>query len=150
LSDDDARAALLDPALTWLDANVDQGLPLVHAAFGPAAGDTFAIDTGSPRLHVMQPFMTRFADEISRHWTPDGRPFVEHYLEGSVELQPYRVASFTFGNASARDVEVGGQIPTSLADGLTVPFDGIIGTDILQNFDLYFDYDHGRLGVRRE
>jgi hypothetical protein len=150
LSDDDARAALQNPALTWIDANVDQGLPLVHAAFGPAQGETFAIDTGSPRLYVMQPFMTRFADEIAHHWTPVGRPFVEHYLEGSVELQPYRVARFAFGNAGARDLIVGGQVPSALADGLTIPFDGIIGTDVLQNFDVYLDYDNGRLGVRRE
>jgi hypothetical protein len=148
LSDDDARATFADPKTTILTANVDQGLPLVRAGFGPAQSNTFAIDTGSAHLYVMDAFMAQFADEIARHWTPAGRPFVQRYLEGGIELQPYRVARFDFGGAQARDLIVGGQVPTTRTDDLAIPFDGIIGTDILANFDLYFDYDHGRLGLR--
>jgi hypothetical protein len=149
LADADARAVFGDPKTAILDMNVDQGLPLVHAGFGPAQSNAFAVDTGSPRLHVMAPFVARFSDEVAKHWTPAGVPFIEHYLEGGIELRPYRVASFQFANASARDLIVGAQVPTTLTDDLRVPFDGIIGTDILRNFDLYFDYDNARLGLRR-
>jgi hypothetical protein len=148
LSDSDARAVFADPQTTIVAANVDQGLPLVQAGFGPAQSNAFALDTGSPRLYVMEPFMTKFAAEIAAHWTRTADPFVERYLEGAIELQPYRVADFEFANAEARDIIVGGQVPTTLADGLAIPFDGIIGTDVLQNFDLYFDYDNARLAVR--
>ena len=41
------------------------------------------------------------------------------------------------------------RIPTNLTDDLAIPFDGIIGTDILRNFDLYFDYDNERMGLRQ-
>jgi hypothetical protein len=149
LSPDDARRIFADPQTAVVEANVDQGLPLVHAGFGLAQSDDFAIDTGSPRLYVMRPFALRFAQEIAAHWTATGRPFTEHYLEGAVQVQPYTVARFNFGPAQARDLFVGVQLPTALPDDLAVPFDGIIGTDILHNFDLYFDYDNGRLGVRR-
>jgi hypothetical protein len=43
---------------------------------------------------------------------------------------------------------VGAQIPTARADHLEVPFDGIIGTDVLQYFDLIVDYENARLGLR--
>ncbi len=105
-------------------------------------GGPFVLDTGSPHLHVLVPFMARFAAEIAQHWTSDGRPFVERYLEGDVELQPYRVARFAFAGSAANELIVGGQIPAPRGADLAFPFDGIIGTDILQNFDLYVDYDH--------
>jgi len=149
LSADDARAVFADSQTAVIAANVDQGLPLVTAAFGPAGSDTFAVDTGSPRLYAMRPFVTRFAGEIAAHWAPAGAPYVERYLEGGIEVQPYRVAEFALGNARAHDLIVGVQLPTTRTDDLAIPFDGIIGTEILSNFDLYFDYDNGRLGLRR-
>jgi len=149
LSADDARSVFADPKTAVVEANVDEGLPLVHAGFGPAQSDVFAIDTGSPRLYVMYPFISRFAGEMSAHWTPVGHSYVERYLEGAIEVQPYHVARFDFANGEARDLIVGGQVPTTRTDDLAIPFDGIIGTDILRNFDLYFDYDNGRLGVRQ-
>lgn len=149
LSPVDARKVFADPQTAIVVANVDQGLPLVHAGFGLAQGDDFAIDTGSLRLYVMRPFALRFEKEIAAHWTVAGRSFIEHYLEGAIQVQPYTVSRFNFGPAQARDLTVGVQLPTALPDDLAIPFDGIIGTDILRNFDVYFDYDTGRLGVRR-
>jgi hypothetical protein len=149
LSAADAEAAFADPRTTIVAANVDQGLPLVRAAFGPAAGDAFAIDTGSPHLYVMRPFVERFAKEIDAHWTRASASYVAEYLEGGIEVQPYRVPSFAFGAAAGTNVVVGAQIPTTRTDDLAIPFDGIIGTDVLGAFDLLFDYDHGRIGMRR-
>jgi hypothetical protein len=149
LSADDANAVFSDPKTGVVEANVDQGLPLVHAGFGAAQSNAFAIDTGSPHLYVMRPFMKYFASEIAAHWTPSGTSFVERYLEGGIELQPYSVTHFDIANTEWDDLIVGGQIPTNLTDDLAIPFDGIIGTDILRNFDLYFDYDNERMGLRR-
>jgi hypothetical protein len=148
LSADDAATVFADPKTAIVPINVDQGMPLVQAGFGAAQSDAFALDTGSPHLYVMDPFVTRFAREIADHWTPVGHSYVERYLEGGIEVQPFRVASFDFANLHVRDLLVGGQVPTKRTDDLAVPFDGIIGTDILQNFDLYFDYDNARLALR--
>lgn len=149
LSSDDARAAFADPRTAIVPANVAEGLPLVPAAFGPAHGDTFLIDTGSPRLYVMRPFVRRFADEIKAHWTEDGSPYPTTYLEGSIAVQPFRADGFTFAGARAGTLVVGAQVPSDLTDDLDIPFDGIIGTDILRQFDILFDYDNNRLGVRQ-
>jgi len=149
LSAADAAAAFADPRTIVVAANVDHGLPLVHAAFGPAAGDAFAVDTGSPHLYVMRPFVERFAKEIDAHWTRDAASYVAEYLEGGIEVQPYRAPSFAFGAATGTDIVVGAQIPTTRTDDLAIPFDGIIGTDTLHDFDLIFDYDNGRMGMRR-
>jgi hypothetical protein len=148
LTPDDARAAFADPATFVLPANVDQGLPLVPAALGALRTDTFALDTGSAHPYVMRPFMQRYASEIARTWTPAGKTVLENYLEGGIELQPYRVRDFTFGGVDFQTAIVSGQVPTKRTDDLAVPFDGIIGTDVLRNFDVYVDYDNARIGVR--
>jgi hypothetical protein len=149
LSANEARDVFADPKTLVIPISVDLGLPLAGAAIGPAASGAFALDTGSPQLYVMRPFVERFASEIAQHWTPAGPPFVVRYLEGGVEIQPYRVASVKFGGLNIVDAIVGAQIPTKQTDDLLVPFDAIIGTDILAQYDLYFDYDNGRLGLRR-
>ena len=145
----DAQRVFAEPQTTIVDANVEQGLPLVRAAFGPLAGDAFALDTGSPRLYVMRPFVARFAAQIAALWTKAGSPFVERYLEGGIEVQPYRAGNLTFAGAAGSGLAVGAQIPTKRTNDLDIPFDGIIGTNILANFDLFFDYDRARIGVRR-
>jgi len=149
LSHEAAASIFADPKTVVLPANVDHGLPLVHVDLGPVASDAFAIDTGSPRLYALGPFAQRNAAEIAAHWAVDGRNSIEHYLEGSVEISPRRVALFSLGPFRFKDTSVGIQLPSSAADALEIPFDGIIGTDVLQNFDLYFDYDNSRIGLRR-
>jgi hypothetical protein len=149
LSDRDARAVFADPATRTVPINVDEGLPLAAADFGAAHSDFFAVDTGSPRLYVMRPFVERFTREIATHWTRNGASYVETYLEGGIQVQPYSVTEFTFGRTRQRDIIVGAQVPTALTDDLAMPFDGIVGTDFLGHFDLYFDYDNGRMGMRR-
>ena len=144
-----AEAVFADPSLTVLATNIDQGLPLVHAEIGAAGSDDFALDTGSPRLYVMQPFAHAYAAEIAAHWTrvsPATTPV--EYLEGAIEVVPYRVADMLFGRIRFRNVDVGVEVPSRRGDAIAVPFDGIIGTDILRNFDLWFDYDNRRVGMR--
>jgi len=149
LSGKAAEEVFADPSLTVLAANVDQGLPLVHAEIGTAVSDDFALDTGSPRFYVMQPFAHTYAGEIAAHWTrisPATRPI--EYLEGTIEVAPYRAADLLFGRIRFRNVDVGVEVPSRLGTAIDIPFDGIIGTDILRNFDLWFDFDHGRVGMR--
>ncbi len=137
-----------------LDANVDEGLPLVAAGIGSARSDRFAVDTGSDRLVVLDPFERRYASEIAAHWTPAdfarGRATETFlFLEGSVQTAARRVAAFSFGPARFTETTVAAQIANDRSDALDVPFDGIIGTDELAFFDCWFDYDNGRIGVRR-
>lgn len=146
LSAQDATAVFADPKTNVVEANVDQGMPLVHAGFGAAQSDRFALDTGSPRLYVTSPFAEYFAKEISTKWTRGSGTFVERYLEGPIHIVPYTAADFNFAGGVQHNVRVG--VQQSNATDLDIPFDGIIGTNTFANLDLYFDYDNARLGIR--
>jgi hypothetical protein len=149
LSHEAAASVFADPNTVVLPANVDYGLPLVHVALGPLASDAFAVDTGSPDLYAFAQFARRNAAEIAAHWSGTGRNFVVDYLEGSVEISPCQVAEFTLGPFRFKNTDMGVEVQSKMADALAIPFDGIIGTRVLTNFDLYFDYDHSRIGLRR-
>jgi hypothetical protein len=149
LSHEAAASVFADPKTVVLQANVDYGLPLVHVGLGPLASDAFAVDTGSPDLFAFGPFARRNAAEIDAHWSAAGRNHIVDYLEGSVEISPRRVAEFALGPFRFKNTDIGVQVPSTAADALAIPFDGIIGTRVLTKFDLYFDYDHSRIGLRR-
>jgi hypothetical protein len=149
-----AEKIFADPRTYVAPANFDEGIPLVHAAFGAASGDRFALDTGSPHLFVLAPFERRNAKEIAAHWTPasfrGGRIVSEErYLEGSIIVVPRRVASFTLGPQRFDDLTVGIEQSNSRHDAIDIPLDGIVGTDEMSAFDWWFDYDGGRIGLRR-
>jgi hypothetical protein len=142
-----------EPGVTVMAANFDEGIPLVHAAFGGAAGDRFALDSGSPHLFVLAPFERRHEKEIAALWTPalfpGGRKIsVEGYLEGIIVVVPRVVSSFTLGPQRFADVLVGIETDTR-ADAIDIALDGIVGTDQMRAFDWWFDYDGGRIALRR-
>ncbi|HEY4440258.1 MAG TPA: hypothetical protein VGN14_07355 [Candidatus Elarobacter sp.] len=146
-----AAAPIFADAKTYVAAaNVEHGLPLIGVRLGSISSETFAVDTGSPRLHALTAFAQRYPEEIAKRWTRTGRSYTERYLEGAVVIEPHKIASFSIGPYHFDDTPIGVEVPGALADELTsIPFDGIIGTDVLSNFDLYFDYDNGRIGFRR-
>ncbi|GAC1578172.1 MAG: hypothetical protein NVS3B7_11730 [Candidatus Elarobacter sp.] len=149
-----ADAVFQDPRNTVIAANVDEGLPLVGASFGKASGERFAIDTGSPHLYVLEPFVRRWSGEIARHWSPAAFPGGASaanvdYLEGSIRVAARRVDAFEFGGVRFRGATVGVEERNGLGNAIAIPLDGIIGTDELQHFDLWFDYDRARVALRR-
>jgi hypothetical protein len=147
LSTKDADAVFSDPKTNVINANVDQGMPLVHAGFGTAQSDRFALDTGSQRLYVMSPFAEYFANDIRTKWAHLGPgTTTEQYLEGPIHIAFYTASDFTFAGGILRTTSVGVQV--SMPTDLDVPFDGIIGTNTFGALDLYFDYDNARLGIR--
>jgi hypothetical protein len=150
-----AQSAFTDPRNTVIAASFDEGIPLVHAAFGALAGDRFALDTGSQSLYVFEPFVRRYAHEIDATWTPWGfgparrRTEEEEYLEGSVVVSARRASAFALGPFAFRDPTVGVELANGRPDAIDVPLDGVIGTDQMSHFDWWFDYDGGRIALRR-
>ena len=151
---DAARSAFADPANAVIPGYFDEGVPLVRAAFGPASGERFVLDSGSPSLYVMEPFAQRYAGEIAAHWSPatfpGGRARRDaQYLEGSIDIGARRAAQFGLGPWRFENVVVGVQEPNSRPDALDLMFDGIVGTDQMAAFEWWFDYDGGRIAMRR-
>jgi hypothetical protein len=154
LTPEAAAPVFRDPKTMVVPMHVGEGLPLVQAAFGAAAGDRFALDTGSYELFVLDPFARRWKNEISAHWTPaafrNGQAAKNvEYLEGSIRVSAYKATTFQVGPARFADVVVGVEQPNGLADSIAIPLDGIIGTNQLRFLDLWFDYDENRLAMRR-
>jgi hypothetical protein len=150
-----AAPVFADARNTVIDASVDEGLPLVHGAFGSATGDRFALDTGSQQLLVLEPFVSRYAHQIQTDWLParfaGSRKANEQieFLEGPITVSAREASSFQLGRALFKDVTVGVEQPTTAASSINIPMDGIVGTDELSRFEWWFDYDGGRIAVRR-
>jgi len=155
LTPEAAAPAFRDPRATIVDSYVDEGIPLVHAAFGTNAGDRFALDTGSPHLLVLAPFVRRYRAQIDALWSAAtfGRAgsssMDENYLEGSIRVKARRVAAFSLAGVRFTDVLVGTEERNDRPDAIDIPLDGIIGTDELSFYEWWFDYDGGRIAVRR-
>ena len=149
-----ARPVFADGANDVMPAYFDEGVPLVRAAFGSASGDRFVLDTGSASLYVMEPFARRHAAEIAAHWSPatfpGGRAQREaEYLEGSIAVKARRAALFMLGPWRFQNVVVGVQDENPRPDALDLWFDGIVGTNEMAALEWWFDYDGGRIAVRR-
>jgi len=150
VGDDAAAAAIFaDPATTVLPMNTHESIPFVPVALDGVRGDRFALDTGSPQLQIFAPFIRAHGAAVAG-WNaarfPDEQTHeTESYLEGNVDVTARRVRTVRFGPVTEDDVVAGVALPTSQLD---MPFDGIIGTELLKRCDLWFDYDHQRIGVR--
>ena len=154
MTHDAAESVFHDRSIGVIDAYFDEGVPLVNATFGPATGSRFALDSGSPHLFVLEPFVKRYAREIDAHWTrslfPGGRRLNDEvYLEGSIVVSARQVPSFTLDSLRFTDLLVGVQEPNDRGDAIDIPLDGIIGTDEMAKFEWWFDYDGGRIALRR-
>jgi hypothetical protein len=143
-----------DARNTVIPAAFDEGVPLIRASFGTASGDRFALDSGSPHLIVLAPFERRYKTTIDNLWRRPAsgsadRFGLERYLEGSIAVAARNASSFSFGGAQLADVPVEIEEPNAASDAIDIALDGIIGTDQMRMFDWWFDYDGGRIALRR-
>ena len=119
----------------------DEGMPLAHGGIGPIEGDRFALDTGSPRIVLPTYLRERAGQTIALATT--GADTVTRYLEGPMAVRAGKVSSFSLGTLDYSNVPVRLERPTS--DGIDIPLDAIVGTDLLTTLDLWFDYDDDEL-----
>jgi hypothetical protein len=154
LTPEAAASAFRDPKTIVIPADFDEGVPLVHGAFGAAGGDRFALDTGSPHLFVLAPFERRHQKAIDALWTPvtfggGRRTEIEGYLEGSIVVSARRVSGFALGPVRYPDLVVGLEEPNARPSAIDIALDGIVGTDQMIALEWWYDYDGGRIAVRR-
>jgi hypothetical protein len=147
-----AERVFADPKNSVIPAYFDEGAPLVSAAFGSAVGERFLLDTGSPHLYVLAPFAHAHPEVGSwpRSTFGGGRAFEEaEYLEGAIRVGARSAPAFALGPQRFMGLRVGVQEPEDRPNALDIELDGIVGTDEMQFFDWWFDYDGGRIAVRR-
>lgn len=144
---DPQRFQAPDGELFEIPVDLSTKVPFVQATLGSALGDHFVIDTGATADVVFGQFARAHASEFSvatQLRDSEATRYIRHYypLCGSVEHQPYAVASLAIGGASVRDWVV--WVPDEKSCFQSA-WDGLIGYDFLRVFTVYLDYERSRV-----
>jgi hypothetical protein len=153
LSRNAAASVFANPRVMVLPADYSEGLPLVGGRLGAFAAQRIALDTGSPHLYFFSPFAqsalaSQPADDGARFPWNRSPSMIAAYLEGDVALRARWVDEFVLGSIRFTNLVAGFEMPPPATDQIDVPFDGIVGTDELRLFDVWFDADGSRVGLR--
>ena len=119
---------------------LDDKTPAVYARAGTANGRV-VLDTGANRTI----FETAFAERGD--FSPDRVASTMHLrgMGGFASAEPTRVPAFELGGIWTREATA----DVSNADLGTEDVDGIVGTDLLRSYDLWFDYRTSAVYLRR-
>jgi len=132
-----------------LPIRLDDGVPVIAAMIGNAAGTNFLVDTGADRSMIFSTFARAHPGDVSDQGLgeeiTDSLPFVHHIdgVGGKVEVRPVQVSALQIGSTRLPNwlFDVSQDAPSFEGDD----YDGIIGQDVLRNFDVYFDYQRSML-----
>jgi hypothetical protein len=140
-----SHSAFTPPAgATEIPADYDEGLPIVPASVGSTQGDRFALDTGSYWVLLSSAFVNRA--NVLPVPVPGYSTRVLDFLEGPVMARLEVIPSLSVGRQHFADVDAEIEQPSQI--NIDLPLDGILGANLLAAFDLWFDYDDGRLWLR--
>jgi predicted aspartyl protease len=119
---------------------LDDKTPAVHARAGSANGRV-VLDTGANRTV----FETAFAERGD--FSPDRVASTMHVrgMGGFASAETTRVPAFELGGIWTRDA----MADVSNVDLGTEDVDGVVGTDLLRSYELWFDYRGGLVHLRR-
>jgi predicted aspartyl protease len=132
-----------------LPIRLDDGVPVITATIGQATGKNFLVDTGADRSMIFSAFArehsSAVADQGLGDETADALPFVRHIygVGGKVQVRPVQVSVLQIGRIRLPNwhFDVSQDAPAFEGDD----YDGIIGQDVLRNFDVYFDYSRAMM-----
>lgn len=137
-------ASFTPPAgATSLPIALDDDVPLVNAGIAKAIGHLFIVDTGADRSTIFSPFAAAHPDDVTDLGLGDemvaSYPFVTDFngVGGTVRYRPLQVGPFTFASYVFPKWLFNG---THDAPAFEDDFDGLVGQDVLRNFDVYLDY----------
>lgn len=137
------------PGAIALPIRLDDGVPIVDVRIGSATGHAFIVDTGADRSMIFSGFANAHASDLVDQGLGQSMtasfPFIGDVLGvgGKVEARPVQVSSLGLGSITLPDwlFEVSQNAPSFEGDD----YDGLIGQDVLRNFDVYFDYSRSTI-----
>ena len=125
-----------------LPLRLDSGVPMIKATFSGLDGE-FIVDLGAFSTMLYPHYFTRYAKQIPTG-TPDygqAETIARHpFGFKSVAMRSMVLGDWVFGNVQA--------VVPSAQYAQDRDYDGLIGRDTLSNFDIMFDYAHGRVWLR--
>lgn len=132
---------------SYVDALLDDGVPMVSASINGAVGNHFILDTGADGVMIFNEFAQAHPSEVAD--LGEGR-ILNRYLRylsaqgvgGEIELSAVQIKDFLFGPVHFQRFVAFRTNSTSFQGE---DADGLIGYDFLRSFNLYFDYLDGRV-----
>lgn len=130
------------PAGTWSKQSiqVDDFVPRMHAQFNAVDG-AFIVDLGAD--------FTLLYPHFFRQFKPTSQADVMGKLQGiageGVDYRRYTFSRLDLGDLAFADVDADVTTGTKFED---LDFDGLLGRNILENFNLVFDYPDGKLYIQ--
>ncbi len=127
------------PAGTWsaIPIQVDDFIPRMHAKFNAVDG-AFVVDLGAD--------VTMLYPHFFRQFHPKNKGDVLGQMEGiageGVDYRQYTFSRFDLGDMAFADVTAAVTSGSKFED---IDYDGLLGRNILNNFNLVFDYPSGKL-----
>jgi hypothetical protein len=142
-------AGFVPPAgATAIPISLDDDVPLISASVAGASGDLFIVDTGADRSTLFSQFVSAHpsvADQGLGDEMVDAYPFMTQVsgVGGLVKYRPLQAGPFTFGGRTFAKwlFQATHDAPAFEGDD----FDGLVGQDVLRNFDVYLDYAHSKI-----
>lgn len=132
-----------------LPIGLDDDVPLVDVGIGHAIGHLFIVDTGADRSTIFSPFVAAHPNDVTDQGLGDemvaSYPFVTDFdgVGGSVHYRPLQVGPFKFASYVFPKWLFNGTHDAPSFEG--DDFDGLVGQDVLRNFDVYLDYAHEKI-----
>jgi hypothetical protein len=124
-----------------------EGMPLATAAVGPVRSSRIVLDTGSQNAVFLRPFFqTQKTTPAQLGFSLLGTTSGIGFLEGPIVVENATLPELRFAGESFRDSSVQLEIQ-SPAEAVDFPIDGIFGTQVLDKFEWWFDYDGSRCWV---
>jgi hypothetical protein len=127
-----------------LPIRLDDQVPAISARIGATASQKFVLDTGADRSLLLAEFVAAHpadtTDQGLGEEMTDSYPFVEDSsgVGGEIPLRPVQVTGLDLASVHLPRWLF---LVTQNSNAFNQEdYDGLIGQDVLRNFDLYFDY----------
>lgn len=132
-----------------LPIRLDDRVPVIAVNIGGLRAEHFILDTGADRSMIFSAFADAHASELRDQGL--GEEYEEAYpffnslsgVGGDIKATHLQVPALTFGTAKFSKMLF--TVSHNAAAFESEDFDGLLGQDVLRNFDLYLDYAHLRV-----
>lgn len=131
-----------------LPVRLDDRVPVISVRLGNTVADHFILDTGADRSMMFSAFAQahpELRDQGLGEQYEEAAPFFNRIsgVGGEVKISHLQVPELKLGSAAFPKFLF--TVSHNAAAFESEDFDGLIGQDVLRNFDLYLDYPHLRI-----
>lgn len=145
----DPKSFVPPAGATALPIALDDDVPMIDVGIAKAIGHLFIVDTGADRSALFSNFVAAHPGDVLDQGLGDQMlaqyPFVTDFngVGGTVKYRPLQVGPLTLGGIVFPKWLFSGTHDAPSFEG--DDFDGLVGQDVLRNFDVYLDYAHEKI-----